>query len=122
MKSVWDVWQVNETVRGMGVDVIEARQHLQSGPADLGVRRQSGPENERPAEGGPGGPAEFVAMWGDEQRRALDGNFYTADEFCKYYRDKYTVETLWYYGHGNGIENDYMLDHARREFPYLMNA
>ena len=68
----------------------------------------------------PGGPAEFVAMWGDEKRRALDGNFYTASEFCSFYRDKYTVETLWYGQFGNGIENEYMLEHAQHEFAYLM--
>ena len=72
---------------------------------------------------GLGGPAEFVAMWGYEKRRALDGNFYTASEFCSYYRDKYAIETLCRYGQfaiGNGIENDGMLEHAQHEFAYLM--
>ena len=48
------------------------------------------------------------------------GNFYTASEFCSYYGDKYTVETLWYGQFGNGIENDGMLEHAQHEFAYLM--
>ena len=61
----------------------------------------------------PGGQAEFVAMWGDEKRKALDGNFYTASEFCSYYGDKYTVETLRYRQFGNGIENGGMLEHAQ---------
>ena len=54
---MWDLWQVNEVVKSMGVDELEARQHLQSGPAEFGALRQSGPENAMPSEGGPGGPA-----------------------------------------------------------------
>ena len=53
---------------------------------------------------------------------ALDGSFYTASEFCNFYEDKYTVGILWSWENGNGIENDYMLDHARQEFAYLMHA
>ena len=79
------------------------------------VQQERGEEERKP-----GGPAEFVAMWGDEKRRALDGIFYTASEFCSFYRDKYTVETLWHGQFGNGIENEYMLEHAQHEFAYLM--
>jgi hypothetical protein len=32
------------------------------------------------------------------------------------------VDTLWFWENGIGIEDDYMLDHARNEFAYLMNA
>ena len=64
----------------------------------------------------------MFAVGGDEQRMALDGSFYTASEFCDFYRDKYMVDALWFWENGNGIENDYMLDNARQEFAYLMNA
>ena len=67
-------------------------------------------------------PAKFIALGGDEQRMALDGSFYTASEFCNFYDDKYTVDCLWFWENGNGIENEYMLDNARQEFAYLMNA
>ena len=67
-------------------------------------------------------PAKFIALGGDEQRMALDGSFYTASEFCNFYEDKYTVDCLWFWENGNGIENDCMLDNARQEFAYLMNA
>ena len=67
-------------------------------------------------------PAKFIALGGDEQRMALDGSFYTASEFCNFYDDKYTVDCLWFWENGNGIENDCMLDNARQEFAYLMNA
>ena len=67
-------------------------------------------------------PAKFIALGGDEQRMALDGSFYTASEFCNFYRDKYMVDALWFWENGYGIENDYMLDNARKEFAYLMNA
>ena len=40
-------------------------------------------------------PAESIALGGDEKRRALDGNFYTASEFCHFYGDKYTVDALF---------------------------
>ena len=55
-------------------------------------------------------PAEFIVLGGDEQRMALDGSFYTASEFCHFYRDVYLVDALWFWENGNGIENDYMLD------------
>ena len=67
-------------------------------------------------------PAKFIALGGDEQRMALDGSFYTASEFCNFYDDKYTVDCLWFWENGNGSENEYMLDNARQEFAYLMNA
>ena len=66
--------------------------------------------------------AEFIALGGDEQRMALDDGFCTASEFCNFYRDKYMVDVLWFWENGNGIENDYMLDNARQEFAYLMDA
>ena len=53
---------------------------------------------------------------------ALDGSFYTASEFCDFYRDKYMVDALWFWENGYGIENDYMLDNARQQFAYFMNA
>ena len=53
---------------------------------------------------------------------ALDGRFYTACEFCNFYGDRYTVDALWFYHDGKGIENEYMLDNARQEFAYLMSA
>ena len=67
-------------------------------------------------------PAKFIALGGDEQRMALDGSFYTASEFCNFYEDKYPVDCFWFWEKGNGIEYDYMLDNARQEFAYLMNA
>ena len=30
-------------------------------------------------------PAESIALGGDEKRRALDGKFYTASDFCNFY-------------------------------------
>ena len=44
-------------------------------------------------------PAEFIALGGDEQRMELDGSFYTASEFCNFYRDKYVVDALiiWFW-------------------------
>ena len=66
--------------------------------------------------------AKFIALGGDEQRMALDGSFYMASEFCNFYEDKYTVDCLWFWENGNGIENGCMLDNARQEFAYLMNA
>ena len=67
-------------------------------------------------------PAEFIAPSGDEQRMALDGKLYTACKFGNFYGDTYTVDALWSWENSNGIENYYMLDHARHEFAYLMNA
>ena len=67
-------------------------------------------------------PTEFIALGGDEQRMALDGSFNTASEFCNFYRDTYMVDASWFWENGNGIENVYMLDNARQEFAYLMNA
>ena len=93
----------------------EEQQQVGTGIGGEAVQQERGEEERKP-----GGPAEFVAMWGDEKRRALDGNFYTASEFCSFYRDKYTVETLWHGQFGNGIENEYMLEHAQHEFAYLM--
>ena len=96
----------------------EQEQQVGTGIGGEAVQQERGEEAVQP-----GGPADFVAMWGDEKRRALDGNFYTASEFCSYYGDKYTVETLWYGQFGNGIENEYMkhmLEHAQHEFAHLM--
>ena len=95
----------------------EEQQQVGMGIGGEAVQQERGEEAVQP-----GGPAEFVAMWGDEKRRALDGNFYTASEFCSYYGDKYTIETLciWYGQFGNGIENEAMLEHAQHEFAYLM--
>ena len=50
----------------------EEQQQVGTGIGGEAVQQERGEEAVQP-----GGPAEFVAMWGDEKRRALDGNFYT---------------------------------------------